>query len=93
MDLLVVGDAVFPTAKPDADPFEGQGTNRGIVLVTSFAEHAVAGIGPGGLPDGALGEPLVELRITEVRRTAIRNHTRPAQDHSAKRIRRRNKSF
>jgi hypothetical protein len=49
---FVVGLAVFPAAEEDADPFEGQGADGGVVAVSAAAEVVVEGRGPGTLDRG-----------------------------------------
>ena len=56
---FVVGGAVDPAAKEDADPLEGQGADGGVVGGALGAVAVVEGACPEGAPDGLSG-PLDE---------------------------------
>jgi hypothetical protein len=43
---FVVGLSVLPAAKEDADPFEGEGAEGGVVAVSAGPEVFVKGLGP-----------------------------------------------
>ena len=62
---LGVGLSVFPAAEEDADPFEGQGADGGVVAVSASAEVVVEGFGPGAPLAGVVGE-LVERLAEEL---------------------------
>ena len=56
MDLLVIGLAVHPTAKDDANPFESESADGGRVLEAAAAHLIVVGASPGRVSDGLSGE-------------------------------------
>ena len=56
---FVVRDVVPPTFPEDADPFEGQSADDGLVAFAAFLLLSVVGGGPGGIVDGLVG-PLDE---------------------------------
>jgi hypothetical protein len=43
--VLVIGYAIFPAAKYDANPFEGQGSHRSVVVVAPLPLLLVIGAG------------------------------------------------
>ena len=57
--FFAVGGVRFPEAKDDADPFEGQGADGGLVLAAGGPFLLVEGGGPAAPPAGLVGE-LVE---------------------------------
>ena len=64
---LVIGDAVLPAAPQDADPFEGEAAEDGLVAFAGAFLPEVIGLGPGTLGDGLAG-PLDEGLAEELGR-------------------------
>ena len=54
--VFVVEGSGFPEAEDDADPFVGQGTDGGVVLVAGGAFHLVERFGPAAPLAGLVGE-------------------------------------
>ena len=53
--LLVVRSLVVPAAPEDADPFEGEGAQDGVVGFAGAALLVVVGVGPVAVHDGLSG--------------------------------------
>jgi len=66
---FVVGSALRPTAVEDADPFESEGTKRGLVLHAPFTAALVESLGPEGAWD-RLAHPFDE-GLAQKRRTTL----------------------
>ena len=49
---FMVGLTVHPAAEEDADPFEGEGANGGVMSFAALALVGVKGFGPRGLLGG-----------------------------------------
>ena len=54
--LRVIRDAVFPTGKEDAYPFESDASHRGVMTVAPSPLGVVKGFGPGAVAYGTGGE-------------------------------------
>ena len=54
--LGVVGDALFPAGKEDADPFEGQRAQRDVMAFALSALGLIIGAGPAAVADGTACE-------------------------------------
>ena len=50
--LRVIRDALFPTGKEDADPFEGHHAHRGVMAIALSPLGFVKGFGPAAVTDG-----------------------------------------
>jgi hypothetical protein len=59
--LGIVGGALFPTSEEDPDPFEGHGTDGGMVTFAATALGLVTGLGPRAVTDRALTELMEAL--------------------------------
>ena len=53
---FMVGGAVYPTAIEDANPFEGEGSDGGMVFLAAFDLVLVEGAGPDAVSDGVVCE-------------------------------------
>ena len=53
---FVVGRVIFPAAKDDADPFEGQDADSAVVGFTFLTLGLIEGFGPFGARDRLAGE-------------------------------------
>lgn len=63
---FVIGDIIHPAFPEDADPFEGQSADDGLVTFAAFLLLSVVSGGPGGIVDGLVG-PLDESLAQEAR--------------------------
>src|SRR5260221_13694606 len=63
IDLLVVGSAVLPAAEQDANRFESQGPDGGVMRLPSAHLQLVIGTGPVGLGDGVPVETVKGLTV------------------------------
>ena len=54
--LRVVGSALFPAGKKDADPFESDRAYRGVMAFTASALVIVMGFSPRAVADGTAGK-------------------------------------
>ena len=52
---LVVGDIIHPAFPEDADPFEGQSADDGLVAFAAFFLLGIVSGGPGGIVEGLVG--------------------------------------
>ena len=59
---FIIRSAVLPAAPEDADPFEGEGAEGGVVAVSAGAKVVVEGFGPGAPLAGMVGELLAGRR-------------------------------
>jgi len=68
---LVVWDIVLPASEKDANPFKGQGTYGGMMVLAAFALHLIEGFCPDTLVPGMSGKlmkrPAQEDRHREAR--------------------------
>ena len=69
--VVVVGFSVFPHLEEDADPFEGEGADGGVVFHAGGFFALVKGFGPGAPASGVVGE-FVEGLLEELGAGAAR---------------------
>ena len=63
----IVGEAILPTAREDAEPCAGQGSPSSLVGVALVALRLIRDLGPAGMPER--GRCPCHERVSEARRT------------------------
>ena len=61
MALFIVGDALFPAGKEDADPFKGQRSHRDMMSFASGELILIEALGPAAAADRASGKLVKRL--------------------------------